>query len=101
MNEIIKKRMGNIISESLTCTVPKFNSCTKYVGSPGIIHNCTCNCYSISWAWMTSELNLSYICKLYGSLMCFFDKLAMSMCLYNQALADVPVDWCRNYMSVL
>ena len=33
-------------------TVPIFNSCTKCLGSPGIIHNRTPDCHSISWPWM-------------------------------------------------
>ena len=33
-------------------TVPTFNSCTKCVGSPGIIHNRTSDWHPVSWTWM-------------------------------------------------
>ena len=31
-----------------TCTVPAFNSCTKCVGSPDILHDQTPDCHPIS-----------------------------------------------------
>ena len=42
-------------------------------------------------AWMTSQLNLSLIRKLRGSLMCFAELFwhGIQGCFYNQALADV------------
>ena len=33
-------------------TVPIFNSCTKWVDSPGIIHDRTPDCHPDSWVWM-------------------------------------------------
>ena len=33
-------------------TVPTFNSCTKCVGSPRIIHDCTSDCHPVFWAWL-------------------------------------------------
>ena len=33
-------------------TVPTFNSRTKCVGSPGIMHDQTLDCHPFSWAWM-------------------------------------------------
>ena len=67
--------------------MPTFNSCTK---CPGIIHERTPDCHPVSWAWMTSQLNLALIRKLLGSLMCLaycYDMLSTS--LYDQAMADV------------
>ena len=45
-------------------TMPTFNSCTKCVGSPGIIHDSTLNCHPVSWAWMTSKLEAALTRKL-------------------------------------
>ena len=33
-------------------TVPKFNSCTKYVVSPGRMHDCTPDCHTMFLAVM-------------------------------------------------
>ena len=33
-------------------TVPTFNSCTKWAGKPGRIHDCTPNCRLVSWPWI-------------------------------------------------
>ena len=33
-------------------TVPTFNSCTKFAGSPGIIHDRTPGCHPVSLVWM-------------------------------------------------
>ena len=33
-------------------TVPTFNSCTKCVGWPGIIHDRTPDFHQVSWVWM-------------------------------------------------
>ena len=33
-------------------TVPTFNSCTKFAGSPGIIHDHMPDCHPLSWVWM-------------------------------------------------
>ena len=35
-------------------TVSAFNSCTKLVGSPGIIQDRKPNCHTVTEAWMTS-----------------------------------------------
>ena len=53
-------------------TVPTFNSCTKCVASPGIIHVRTPNCIPFSWVLMplkTSQLHVALIHKLRGSLL--------------------------------
>ena len=33
-----------------------FNSCTKCVGSPGIIHDRTSDCHLVFWAWMRPQV---------------------------------------------
>ena len=44
-------------------TVPTFNSCTKCVGSPGIVHDCTTDCLPNFWAWMQGWThNWSWLC---------------------------------------
>ena len=53
-------------------TVPTFSSCTKCLGSPGIIHDRTLGWQPVSFSWMlkmTSQLNIALLCKLDGSLM--------------------------------
>ena len=47
-------------------TVPTFNSYTKCMGSPGIIHVCMPDWYPVSYAWMTSQLNVAVNRKLHG-----------------------------------
>ena len=72
-------------------TVRIFNSCTKCVGSPGIIHNRMQPSFQGIDAWITSELNEALVCKLRVSLISLadiFDIPSMGV-LYNQALADV------------
>ena len=64
-----------LVSDRIRCiilyyTVSTFNSCTKCVCNPGVIHDRTPGCHPVSWAWMTSQLNVSLIRKLRGSLMC-------------------------------
>ena len=79
-------------SHQLINTVPIFYSCTKCVGSPGIMHDRMPDCHPASWAWMTSQLNVALICKLPGSLMClayFFVVHVIHRLLYNLILADV------------
>ena len=46
-------------------TVPTFNSYTKCLGSPGIIHNRMPDCHLVSGAWMTLWLNLTLTRKLH------------------------------------
>ena len=45
-------------------TMQTFNSCTKCVGSPGIIHDRTPDCHPISWAYISLQLNVALIRKL-------------------------------------
>ena len=56
-----------------------------------ILHVRTPGCHTISGAWMTSQLNVSLMCKLRWSLIClaYFLTNYIHGCSYNQALADV------------
>ena len=82
-------------------TVPTFNSSTKCVGSPGIIHNSKPNCRRFlgMYTWMTSQLNKAFLRKLHGSFMClaYFIWHLIHKCLYNQALADRLVQELNVY----
>ena len=78
----------------ISLTVPTFNSCTKCVGSPGIIHDRTPDYHPVSWAWMNGwphdRTNVALIRKLRGSLMCLtYLWHVIHGCLSDQALADV------------
>ena len=49
--------LGKAINEMeggarLLDTVPTFNSCTKCVGNPGILHDRTPNWHPDPWTWM-------------------------------------------------
>ena len=81
-----------MISDNDECsdTVPTFDSCTKCMGSPGIINDHTSDYHPVSWARMTLQLNEALVRKLRGSLMCLacFDMLSISV-FYNQSLAVV------------
>ena len=52
------------------CTVPTFNSCTKCPGNSVIKHDCMPDCHTVSWTWMTSQMNVALVLKLRGPLMC-------------------------------
>ena len=73
--------------------MPTFNSCTKYVGSPDMVHDRTPDCHPVfghgciddlttersfdsQATWVIDELFLFYLHAIHGRL-------------YNQALADV------------
>ena len=45
------------------CVVTAFDSCTKCIGIPGIIHDRTPDCPRVSHS---SQLNVAFICKLRG-----------------------------------
>ena len=63
--------------------MPTYNSCTKRVGSPGLIHAQLPTIFLGMDAWITSQLNIALICKLCVSLMCLtylFDVLSMGVC---------------------
>ena len=51
-------------------TVPTFNSCPKCMASPGEIHDRMPYCQPVSWAWMTTQLNVALINSL--SAKCLF-----------------------------
>ena len=79
--------------DPLKCTVSAFNSCTKCLGSSGIIHDCTPNCHPVFWAWMRPHVpdlasfdsNATWVIDVFG--LYFWHDI--HGCLYNQALADV------------
>ena len=61
-----------------------FDSCTKCTGSKSIVLDRMPDCHQVSWAWMTSELNVALISKLCWPLMClvyfFWHDLSMGVC---------------------
>ena len=76
-------------------TVPASNPCTKFVGSPGMIHDRTPDCHPVSWAWMqphspelTTERSVdsssTWVTDVLGISFCHI----IHGCLFNQALAD-------------
>ena len=79
-NQVIKSSMP---------TVPTFNSCTQWVGSPGMP-----DCHQVPWSWRygsgTSQLKAALTRKLRWSLMClaYFWRV-IHRSLYNQEQADV------------
>ena len=82
--------------------VPTFNSCTKCVGSPGILHDRTPDWHPSSWTWITSKLNVDVIESYVEALMCLgYFLTCYPWGLVQPGTARRPVDWCRNKMSVL
>ena len=81
-------------------TVPTFNSCTKWMGSPGIINNHMPDCYPIFLGidvWMTLQMNVVLIRKLHVSLMCLDYFLGILAWLFIQpGICRRSIDWCRN-----
>ena len=66
-------------------TMPSFNSCMKGVLIPDIIHDRTPDCHPVRlgmYAWMTPQLNVTWIRKIHGPLICLasFDMLSNSVC---------------------
>ena len=73
-------------------TVLTFNSCTKWVGIPVIIHDCTPDFHPVSWVWMhgwrhnwTKLWSASYLGNQCTWLIFWH---VINVCLYTQALAD-------------
>ena len=67
------------------------NLCAKCARSPGIMHDRLSDCHPVSWAWMTSQLNLALIRKLHWSLMCLaycFCMLSMGVCTTRHSQAS-------------
>ena len=81
-------------------TVPTLNSCTKCVGSPGIIHDRTTDCQPSFMgmdARMTSQLNVTLILKLRGPFICLAYYLTCYPWMFVlPGTGRFPVDWCRN-----
>ena len=77
---------NGLVAHSISATLPTFKFCTKCVYSLGIIHNRTPDCHPVSWAWMTSQLNIALIHKWQGSLvgLACFDMFSMSVCTTRQ-----------------
>ena len=89
---------GNVNTTGLP-KVPKFNSCTKCLGSPGNIRPHAWLPHSILSmdVWATSQLNVALIRKLRGSLICMSCFLTCHLLLCVQpSTGRRPVDWCRS-----
>ena len=71
-SRLIHHKTASSFDQSMISTVPTFNSCTKRVGSWEKIYNQMPDChpFSVTYAWMTLQLNVALISKLHGSLMC-------------------------------
>ena len=68
-------------------TVTIFNSCTKCVCRPGIIHDCTPDCDLVSWAWNFCMYDLTTLRRFHlqatsviGGAGLFFEMLSMCVC---------------------
>ena len=87
--------INNTISFSIPSTVTALNSCTKCVGSRGIIDGRTPDCQRRP---LTSQLNVALIRMLRGSLMClaYFVDMLFIGCFLQPGTDRWPVDWCRN-----
>ena len=80
-----EEKEDNKKGEKIQFTVPTFNSCTRCLGSLGIIHVRTWlpPSFLALDAWMTSQLNGALIRKLRGTLTCLaylFDILSIGVC---------------------
>ena len=72
------KKEGDVSTPAEIITVQAFNSCTKYMGSPGIIHNRMPDCHPVSWTWMIPQvLDLKNERSLYLQTMCVIDVLGL------------------------
>ena len=78
-------------------TVPTYDSCTKCVGSPGIIHDHTPVCHPVFWAWMgwwaynwtCFDLQaLTWVIDVFG--------LLLTWVFVQKGTGRSMVDWCRN-----
>ena len=72
----------NFLTDTLL-TVLTFNSCTKCVGSPEIIHDRMPDRHLVFWAWMTPQLNValdSHSTWVIDVLGLCFDMLSMVVC---------------------
>ena len=54
-----------LIMDACLCTVSVFNSCTKFICSPGIIHDRTLGCHPVSWLWMHAPAQCLYLIRAY------------------------------------
>ena len=74
--------------------MPTFDSCTKCTSSQDMPGS-----QPVSCIWLTSELDLSLICKLRRSLMCLAYVLtSYSWICVQPGTGRRPVDWCSNHI---
>ena len=98
-NTILNKILPVYVA-TCTRTVQTFNSCTKCVDSPSIIHNRTPDCkpsFLVMDSRTTLQHNVTLIHKLRGSFM----RLAYLFTCYpwvffQPVIGRFPVDWCSN-----
>ena len=82
------------------CTVQTFNSCTKCVGSPGMIHDRMSDCHPVSWSigcmdYLTTESSFdSHNMWVIGVLGLHLGMLYMGF--VQPGTGRRPVDWCNN-----
>ena len=73
------------LEDPLKGTVSAFNFCTKCLGIPGIMHDCTPNCHPVFWAWMRPHVpdfasfdsNATWVIDVFGL---FFGMISMGVC---------------------
>ena len=93
------------MQRSIFVSVPTFNSCTKYVAKLG--HNSRPHAQLLlsflgKYGWMISQLKVVLVRKLRGLLMFLAYFLTCYPWVFVQpGTGRRPVNWRRNYMSVL
>ena len=103
----IPKRYDNTnTTAEVSSTVPAFISCTKCVGSLGIIHNRTPNWHPMSghgWDnWLlTSQLNVAFIRKLRGSFMSLAYFVIIHCVFLQPGTGRRPIDLCMSLFSIV
>ena len=87
------------LAKGLDFTVPTFDSCTKYMSSPPLIHARTPGCYPVSWArmhWWPHNRTQLWSPSV-GNLCFFLVFLTCHLWMFVQlGTGTRPVDWCRN-----
>ena len=72
------------------CTVLTLNSCTKCVGSPGMIPDRTPDCHPVLWVWKRRwPHSWTWIWFIFVDVLGLLLGHSIHWCVYNQALADV------------
>ena len=82
-------------------TVTTSNSCTKCMGSLGIIHDRKPKCHPVSCAWIHgwTHINARSLDSLYY--VCHWRAWLIFWVFVQPGTSRRPVYWCRNFMSVL